>query len=147
MSLEIRKHIAAIYGIIFIAFTAVMVLLWNQKDFAFWCFYFSTVLVLANLFFLHCCTAGDREGHLAIINLSLFIPPALSYVAICAVTWFSTVKGSGAYKGYLAMDIVIFALSVIGQICLFHVRKGIARQEKEIRLAGSGEEDRTKAHP
>lgn len=130
MNLVIKKHIAAIYGILFMAFSAVMVLVWNEKDFAFWCFYFSTVIILVNLFLLHCCTAGDQDGSTAIVNQSLFLPPALSYIAICIVTWISSIKGSGSYNGYLAMDIVIFALSVIAQICLFHVRKGIAAREK-----------------
>ncbi len=123
MKLKVKSHVAAIYGIIFTAFTAVAALVWQQKDFVFWCFYISTTLILANLFFLHCCAAGDGNKKSEIVNQALFLPPAIAYLVVCAAAWGGSVRRQETYHGLLAVHIVIFALSAVLQICLFHVKR------------------------
>jgi hypothetical protein len=128
--MKISKIQWAVHGIVTVVFAVVVTIVWLEKDFQFWCFGVSTLLTIINSLILCGLIGASGDGNSAPLDQSLFVPPVVAYLAIILVT----VKGADWFNykinPYLAVHIVIFALSALVQILLIHSRKGNMQQEQ-----------------
>ena len=80
------KFWGVIHGIIAALFLFVMVIAWMPKDFRFWCFLVSILLILGNSFALICYLAQKPRRGSSPVNQAVFVPVGATFIAILLIT-------------------------------------------------------------
>lgn len=118
-----------IYGIIAIVFTVSMCFVWHRKDFGFWCFLISILLIILNLYLISAYNEKHHDKKISTIEQALYIVPAVTLVAIILVTILLPGLIDYSCNKFITVHIVIFAISIIMQLLLFNAAKYNLNQE------------------
>lgn len=126
------KFWGVIHGIIAALFLFVMVIAWMPKDFRFWCFLVSILLILGNSFALICYLAQKPRRGSSPVNQAVFVPVGATFIAILLITRYLPDIVDYNCNKYLAVHVVVFVVSFVVQLMLLRVRDENAAQEQHV---------------
>lgn len=126
------KFWGVIHGIIAVLFLFVMIIAWMPKDFQFWCLVVSILLILGNSFALICYLAKKPRRGSSPVNQAVFVPVAVTLIAILLITRYLPDIVDYNCNKYLAVHVVVFVVSFVVQLLLLRVRDQNAGQEQHV---------------
>ena len=126
------KFWGVIHGIIAVLFLFVMIIAWMPKDFGFWCFLVSILLILGNSFALICYLAQKPRRGSSPVNQAVFVPVGATFIAILLITRYLPDIVDYNCNKYLAVHVAVFVVSFVVQLMLLRVRDENAAQEQHV---------------
>lgn len=121
-----------IHGILALLFSFVMIIAWMPKDFQFWCLLISVLLCIGNSYALICYLERRPVHNSSPMDRALFIPVAAEFLAVLYITWKLPVLVHYSCNKYLAVHVVVFAVSILVQLLLIRARSENTAQEQYI---------------
>lgn len=132
--MKITKLQWTIHAIVAFVYTVAMFLLWQaDKNPQFWFFFISTWIMIGNSLLI-CNHVGNTENDNSNpMDLSLYVTPAVTYVAIIILTIVGPDLTNRNASFYLVLHLIIFAVSAIVQLSMLKGRQSNMAQETEIK--------------
>ena len=127
------KHLyKIIHLLVAIVFVTCMVITWIPRDFAFWCFLISVLLIIINSFLIGLYIEKKHDKKVSTMEQAMYVVPAGTLVAVILALLILPERISYNCNIYLAVHIVIFAISVILQLWILNGISSNRNQETDI---------------
>lgn len=130
--MKISKTNILIHGVIGILFAVVMCLLWVNKDFLFWNFMVSVWILIINSFLLFGYVEAKKTNNSMVMDMSLFVVPAVTLVVVILWTCIGPNLTDYSCNKFIAVEIIIFAVSLLSQFMLIKGRKRNLNVEQKV---------------
>lgn len=127
------KHLyKIIHLLVAVVFVTCMVITWIPRDFAFWCFLISVLLIIFNSFLIGLHIEKKHDKKVSTMEQAMYAVPAGTLVAVILAVLILPERISYNCNIYLAIHIVIFAISIILQLWILNGINSNLNQEIDI---------------